>query len=108
MVYLRNVWSDLGYLICSRHLFKSNAGPNLKFRFLNPVFLHTCATCPELPSNNSTMIRRDNKKLAEKKLYPSVFFSFFFVNQPVFLACLLSSLLTGALRFTFFIFQCQL
>ena len=46
------VRSDLGYLICLRHLFKSRTVTNLKE---SHIFLHTCAKCSELPSNISTM-----------------------------------------------------
>ena len=47
-----NLRSNLGYLICYRHLPRSRAVTNLIF-FLQkrPVFLHMCATCFKLPSN---------------------------------------------------------
>ena len=44
-----NAWSDLGYLICERHLFTSTAVGNLKF----PTLLHKCATFSESPSNTN-------------------------------------------------------
>ena len=46
-----HVWSDLGYLIFLRYLFRSRAD---KYRFFP---LYTCATCSMLPSNISTMVR---------------------------------------------------
>ena len=40
-----HVWRDLGVLIRLIHLWRSRAATNLK------IFLHTCVTCSELPSN---------------------------------------------------------
>ena len=49
--------SDLGYLICLRHLFKLKAIKNLNnFLLKRTVLLYTSAVCSELPSNVSTMI----------------------------------------------------
>ena len=44
-----HVWSDLGYLICSRHLIRSRAVTNRNFFSPErPIFLYACATCSEL------------------------------------------------------------
>ena len=51
--------SDLGYLICLRHLFNSRSVTNLIF--------YTCATCSKLPSNISTMNRIANEDILQKK-----------------------------------------
>ena len=42
-----HVWSDLGHLIRSRHLFRSRAVTNLFFFLLRkrPIFLNTSPTC---------------------------------------------------------------
>ena len=48
-----HVWSDIGYLICSRHLTIPRTVINLGFFRKD---LHTCATCSLLPSNINTMI----------------------------------------------------
>ena len=46
-----NVWSDLGYLIWLRRLFRSRAVTNQYFFLsIRPIFRHTCATCSGLPS----------------------------------------------------------
>ena len=42
--------SDLGYLICLWHLFRSRALTNQNF------YVHTYVTCSELPSNLNTML----------------------------------------------------
>ena len=46
-----HVRSDIGYLICLRHLFRSRAVTNLIFflLFKMTISLHTCATSSELP-----------------------------------------------------------
>ena len=51
------VWSDIGYLNCLRHLFGSRVVIYIwHFVLLSEkTYLHTCATCSELPSNISTM-----------------------------------------------------
>ena len=51
-----HVWSEIGNLICLRYLSRSKAVVNLKCTLRNTCFLHTCATCSELPSNLSAMI----------------------------------------------------
>ena len=48
-----HMWSDFDYLICERCLFRYRPAKNRNF-FLAPernVFLYTCATYAELPSN---------------------------------------------------------
>ena len=47
-----HVWSDLGYLICYRHVCRARAGSLLQERL---IFLHTCATGSVLPSNTRIM-----------------------------------------------------
>ena len=47
--------SEIGDLICFRHLFRLRAVATFRGIFLIPVFLHACATLSELPSNISTM-----------------------------------------------------
>ena len=49
-----HVWSEIGNVSYVRHLFRSRA--NLIFFHKIHVFLHTCATCSELPSNVSTRL----------------------------------------------------
>ena len=46
------VQSEIGNLICSRHLSRSTAGANTKF-----IFLVTYATCSELPSDTYTLVK---------------------------------------------------
>ena len=52
------VWSEIGYLTCLRHLFRSRVA-TIKIEFFSLkkryFFLHTCASCSKLPSNISTM-----------------------------------------------------
>ena len=51
-----HVRSDLCYLICSKHLFRSRAVTNLIFFLqMRPIFVHMCATRFEFLSNISTM-----------------------------------------------------
>ena len=50
--------SELNAPICSRQLFTLTSASNLK-KFSNKTrfALHTCATCAELPSNISTLVK---------------------------------------------------
>ena len=49
-------WSDLGCMICARHLFNSReVTKRFFFSLKRPISLHIHATCSELPSNISTM-----------------------------------------------------
>ena len=56
-----HVRSNLCYLICLGHLIKSRAFKNRIFSLKRPIFFHACATCSELPFNNSTMFLTDLK-----------------------------------------------
>ena len=47
--------SDLGHLICLRHLIRSRAVTILIFS-AKTIFIHTCTTCFELPSYIRTMV----------------------------------------------------
>ena len=49
-----HVWSDLGYLIFICHLFRPRAATILFFLPKRHVYLHTCATFSELPSDIRT------------------------------------------------------
>ena len=51
-----HVWSDLGSLICLRHLFRSRAVTDMTSFHIRLIFHHTCTIFPELPSNISTII----------------------------------------------------
>ena len=52
-------WSDLGYLICSRHLFRPRAGKILIFSLTKCLFsFTTCAMCLELPFNIPEFFRQ--------------------------------------------------
>ena len=64
------VWSDLGYLICLRHLFRSRVVTHLKLISGKTCFLHKCAKCSEFSSNINTIfiywyvhIKNINKKM---------------------------------------------
>ena len=51
------LWSDLGYLICLTHLFRSSSATNMILYFrIRPFLRYTCTTCSELPSSISTMV----------------------------------------------------
>ena len=51
-----DVWRDVGYLICLRHLSTSRAGTNQKVLFLEKTFFSVNrAQHSKLPSNISTM-----------------------------------------------------
>ena len=50
------VRSNPFYLICLRHLIRSRAVTNRISSPKRPIFLHTCATCSESPSNKGTMV----------------------------------------------------
>ena len=60
--------SNLCYLNCLRHLIRLRAIKNLIF-FLQerPIFLDTCATCSELPSNISTIAPPDTGAMEESQ-----------------------------------------
>ena len=46
-----HLWSEICNLICLRHLFSLRPDEICIKKEKSPVFLHTGATCPELPSS---------------------------------------------------------
>ena len=51
-----HVGNNFCYLICLRHLIRSNSFTNRAFFSKKTIFLHPCATCSELSSNISSMV----------------------------------------------------
>ena len=73
------VLTDLGYLICIRHLFRSRGVTNLNLLFHKRlIFLHTFATCSNLPSYLNTMALTDIHmpgSLEEYSVFPVIYIS---------------------------------
>ena len=61
-------WSEIGALICLRHLFRSTAVADLKSISKRPVCLHTGATIAELPSDIVTADIVDRKEMVSVQL----------------------------------------
>ena len=66
--YIR--WSEIGgqvrmifcYFIWIRHSIRSRIVTNWIFSPKIPITIHACATCSDLPSNISSMVKRDAAK----------------------------------------------